>query len=312
MANSDSIKLSMHPRNLHRGRYDFAALVQTHAALAPFVRTNAFGDASIDFANAQAVKALNQALLKQCYGVDVWDIPAQYLCPPIPGRADYIHNVADLLTSTLPAPKQAMRLLDIGVGANVIYPLIGQHAYGWQFVGADIDANALKHAQHITDANALNNIIELRLQAKPSAIFKGIIAPKERFDCTLCNPPFHASLAEAQAGTQRKWRGLGKNQIKTPHLNFGGQSNELYCQGGEAAFVQRMIEESAQFATQCAWFTTLVSKASNLPSIYRALKQQNAIQVNTIDMAQGQKQSRFVAWTFLSSAQQSAWNATNK
>ena len=302
----------MHPRNQHRGRYDFAALVQTHAALAPFIQTNAFGDASIDFANAQAVKALNQALLKHCYGIDVWDIPAQYLCPPIPSRADYIHHVADLLASTLPAPKQAIRLLDIGVGANVIYPLIGQHEYGWQFVGTDINANALQHAQQIIDANALNNIIELRLQTKSNAIFKGIIAPNERFDCTLCNPPFHGSLAEAQAGTQRKWRGLGKNQIKTPHLNFGGQSNELYCQGGEAAFVKRMIEESAQFATQCAWFTTLVSKASNLPSIYHTLKQQNAIQVNTIDMAQGQKKSRFVAWSFLTKSQQLAWNAAIK
>jgi len=308
----NTIKKGMHPRNQHRGRYDFVALVQTHAALAPFLQTNTFGDTSIDFANAQAVKALNQALLKNCYGIDVWDIPAQYLCPPIPGRADYIHHVADLLASTLQPSKQSVRVLDIGVGANVIYPLIGQYEYGWQFVGADIDTNALKHAQHIIDANAVNNAIELRLQTMPNAIFKGVITPKECFDCTLCNPPFHASLAEAHAGTRRKWRGLGKAQTKTSQLNFGGQSNELYCQGGEVAFIQQMIEESAQFATQCAWFTTLVSKASNLPSIYRALKLQNTIHIKTIDMTQGQKKSRFVAWTFLTRAQQRNWNETIK
>ena len=40
---------------------------------------------------------LNRALLKADYGIDFWDIPPNYLCPPIPGRVDYIHHLADLL-----------------------------------------------------------------------------------------------------------------------------------------------------------------------------------------------------------------------
>ena len=42
---------------------------------------------------------LNRAILMHHYGVKSWDIPAGYLCPPIPGRADYIHSVADLLAA---------------------------------------------------------------------------------------------------------------------------------------------------------------------------------------------------------------------
>ncbi|MDI1308520.1 MAG: 23S rRNA (adenine(1618)-N(6))-methyltransferase RlmF [Methylotenera sp.] len=316
MASSDLPKTGLHPRNNHRGRYDFDQLIQINATLAPFVKLNEYGEASIDFSNAQAVKALNQALLKQFYAVATWDIPKQYLCPPIPGRADYLHYMADLLSSVnggVIPQGEFIRGLDIGVGANAIYPLIGNYEYGWHFVGADIDGNALKNAQHIVDANMLSSMIELRLQTSPKTIFKGIIKQgeglSETFDFTMCNPPFHASLADAQAGTQRKWRGLGKAK-KNPQcslLNFGGQATELYCEGGEEAFVTGMINESKQFATQCLWFSTLISKAANLPSVYRALKNANALEVKTIEMTQGQKQSRIVAWTFLNAKQQRAW-----
>ncbi|MDG2293950.1 MAG: 23S rRNA (adenine(1618)-N(6))-methyltransferase RlmF [Methylophilaceae bacterium] len=289
------IKTDLHPRNQHRQRYDFTQLIASSGGLKPYVKPNKYGDDSIDFANPLAVKALNQALLKHCYDVAVWDIPSDYLCPPIPGRADYIHYLADLLNEST-VNMEPIRLLDVGVGANLIYPLIGQHTYGWHFVGADIDRLALQNAQQLINANQLNEQIELRLQQEKGAIFKGVIQPSEQFTATLCNPPFHASLAEAQAGTQRKWRGLGKHG--KAGLNFGGQSNELYCAGGEAAFVKQMIDESQLFANQCKWFTTLIAKASTLPSVYAALKKAGALEVKTVEMRQGQKQSRMVAWSF--------------
>ncbi len=292
-------KATLHPRNQHRGRYDFDRLIAANAALKSYVNPNKFGDTSIDFSHPPAVKALNQALLKQYYAVSAWDIPPHYLCPPIPGRADYVHYLADLLAESH-IENQPIRVLDIGVGANMIYPIIGQYHYGWQFVGADIDEKAINNAQKIVDANGLNAMIELRLQRNQYHFFNGIIQPNDRYALTMCNPPFHASLAEAQMGTQRKWRGLGKAD-KTV-LNFGGQSNELIYQGGEQAFVIAMIKESKPFAKQCQWFTTLVSKATTLPSVYRTLKNVGAQEVRTIAMQQGQKQSRIVAWTFVVSS----------
>jgi 23S rRNA (adenine1618-N6)-methyltransferase len=309
-------KIGLHPRNKHRGRYDFATLIQASPALAQYVKINAYNDASIDFANPQAVKALNSALLKYFYNVTHWDIPAQYLCPPIPGRADYLHYMADLLASmngSIIPTGNTVRILDIGVGANAIYPLIGQREYGWHFVGADIDPAALENARHVLNANSGLSNIELRLQTSPSAIFKGLVKLDDKFDLTMCNPPFHASLHEARAGTERKLRNLGKvtASSKAPVLNFGGQAAELFCAGGEEAFVTIMVNESRQLAQQCLWFTTLISKASSLASVYRALKNVNALQVKTIDMAQGQKKSRVVAWTFMNASQQRAWYANN-
>lgn len=305
-------KSSMHPRNPHRGRYDFKQLISGTPALAAFVSLNAYGDESINFADPAAVKVLNRALLNQVYGIKHWDIPVQYLCPPIPGRADHLHYLADLLAElnggVIPRGN-AIRVLDIGVGANCIYPLIGQREYGWQFVGTDIDAAAIANAQGIVDANGLGGAISLRLQASPAAVFQGVVQPGELFDLSMCNPPFHASLAEARAGTQRKWKNLGieANKKKVPVLNFGGQSMELCCEGGEEAFVCRMIEESARYQNSCMWFTTLISKSASLPGVYRAIKYAGALENRTIEMAQGQKKSRIVAWTFLDKPQQQAW-----
>jgi 23S rRNA (adenine1618-N6)-methyltransferase len=305
-------KAELHPRNPHRGRYDFKQLLSVSPELAAFVAPNAYGDDSIDFANPAAVKALNRALLQQVYGIREWDIPAQYLCPPIPGRADYLHFLADLLAAgnggVVPRGN-AVRVLDVGTGANCIYPLIGQREYGWRFVGSDIDAVAIANAQRIVDANGLGDAITLRMQKSPAAIFGGVVQPNEMFDLTMCNPPFHASLAEARAGTQRKWKNLGveSNKKKIPVLNFGGQGAELCCEGGEEAFVCRMIEESTQLRGSCLWFTTLISKAASLPGVYRALKRAGALHNKTLEMAQGQKKSRFVAWTFLDDRQRQEW-----
>jgi 23S rRNA (adenine1618-N6)-methyltransferase len=305
-------KTVLHPRSLHRGHYDFKQLIATSPELAAFVSLNNYGEESVNFADPAAVKALNGALLKQVYHIKAWDIPPQYLCPPIPGRADHLHYLADLLAElnggVIPRG-ESIRILDIGVGANCIYPLIGQREYGWQFVGTDIDGDALANAQGIIDANELNSAISLHLQVAPAVIFQGVVKPDELFDLTMCNPPFHASLAEARSGTQRKWKNLGveTNKKKIPVLNFGGQSLELCCEGGEEAFVCRIVEESMQYQNQCLWFTTLISKASSLPGVYRAIKYSGAVENRTIEMAQGQKKSRIVAWTYFTKAQQQAW-----
>ena len=278
------IKTILHPRNPHRDLYDFKKLITACPDLAQFVSLNPYGNESIDFANPLAVKTLNQAILKLFYEIK-WDIQAGYLCPPIPGRADYIHYLADLMGS-----KKPIRVLDIGTGANCIYPLIGHKSYGWKFVATDIDPKSIMIAKQNVQENGLDDAIEIRLQPSKKSIFEGVIGKDEIFDVSMCNPPFHSSAEEARAGTMRK----NKN-LKTKGLNFGGRSNELWCEGGEVAFISQMIKESVDI--NCKWFTTLVSKESSLPKIYKALEKTRPAEIKTIDMGQGQKKSRIVAWT---------------
>jgi 23S rRNA (adenine1618-N6)-methyltransferase len=231
----------------------------------------------------------------------------------VPGRADYVHGLADLLASSNDGviPRGGhLRALDVGVGANVIYPLLGHAEYGWHFVGTDIDVNALAIAQRNLDRNPdFAAAIELRLQAQRGKVFADIVRPDERFDVTLCNPPFHRSAEEAARGSQRKWRNLGKpaRALATTELNFGGQANELWCTGGEASFLRRMIDESRPIGERVFWFTSLVARSEHLPALRKQLQKLGACDVREIAMAQGNKQSRFIAWTFLDALKQTDW-----
>jgi 23S rRNA (adenine1618-N6)-methyltransferase len=310
--NNRKEKSELHPRNKHRSRYNFKQLIAASKDLKRFVFKNEHNDDSIDFADQNAVKALNRALLKYFYNISQWDIPQDFLCPPIPGRADYMHYVADLLGSSAKGkiPKgNKLNVLDIGVGANCIYPIIGHQEYGWNFVGSEIDPLSVDSAKRIIEANKeLQGKVEIRQQSSKMGIFRGVVGARERFDAVVCNPPFHSSLKEAEQGTRQKWRNLGGNEKEVKHvLNFGGNKAELWCPGGERAFVEQMIIQSAQIKNQVLWFTSLVSKSANLKSIYGALVKADAFEVRTVQMSQGQKISRFVAWTFQDDEAQAEW-----
>lgn len=304
-------KARLHPRNRHRERYDFKLLIEGCPELALFVKKNIYDDESIDFFNPDAVKALNKALLKYYYDIECWNIPEGYLCPPIPGRADYIHNIADLLCSynygKIPTGS-TIKCLDIGVGANCVYPIIGTKEYGWSFVGSDVDPVAIESANKILELNTfLKEKIEIRLQPKTDDIFFNLIQKDEFFDLTVCNPPFHASFKEASTSTLKKLNNLSKEKITEPIRNFGGKNSELWCKGGEERFVRDMIRQSKFFAANCFCFSTSISKQSHLRSVNEALKKAEATEIKIIPMGQGNKSGRIVAWTFFTPEQKKSW-----
>lgn len=297
---NDSIK-SFHPRNKHNAKYDFKALIDTLPELKKFVALNNYGNESVDFANPDAVRTLNKAILKHFYRINYYELPSTNLCPPIPGRADYIHYVADILSQNhngvIPTGDQ-IKILDIGTGANCIYPILGHQEYNWTFVGTEIDKPAAKTANTIIENNpSLKDSITIRLQQNKRNILKGIIETNDKFNFVICNPPFHNSREEATKGTQRKLRNLGKTIEKKPVLNFGGQNNELWCEGGEKAFITNMIYESVHFKTQCKFFSSLVSKKENLKSFYNVLKKLKA-NYQIIEMQQGNKICRILVWNY--------------
>jgi len=308
------LKSVLHQRNKHRNRYDFKQLIEACPEIKKYLKSNIHNEQTIDFANPKAVKWLNYALLKIYYAIQDWAIPTGYLCPPIPGRADYLHYIADLLATSnygkTPVGSN-IKCVDIGVGASCIYPIIGNKEYGWSFIGTDIDPVALESANKIIKNHAsLFKSVELRLQENPKDIFHGVMVRDEPIDFTICNPPFHASQEEAQQSTLKKISSLTNKKATVPVKNFGGQSNELWCDGGELRFIRDMIRQSKQFSTNCFWYSTLVSKQSHLAAIHDALTSAGAFQVKTINMGQGNKVSRIVAWTFLNSAQQKKWRDT--
>ena len=280
----------MHPKNPFNKDYNFDTLVAKHPPLHPFVFVNEYGNKTIKFSNNEAVKALNNALLKVHFGLTYWNIPENSLCPPIPGRLDYLIYIADLI------PKTDIHLLDIGTGANLIYPILANRHFNWKCTASEVNLDSLSNAQEIIDKNPALKEIELRHQQFKSHILKHIIQPEDSFDVVVCNPPFFKNRTDAEQSNKRKFQNLQLSEENTQ--NFGGLSNELWYKGGEEAFIKTMAEESVQFKEQVHWFTAIVSQKENLKNIKRAINKTNPSEAKVVEMEQGNKQSRFIAWTY--------------
>jgi 23S rRNA (adenine1618-N6)-methyltransferase len=305
------VKSKLHVRNRNRERYDLDALRKAEPLLEAYLKINKYGDESVDFTNPAAVKMLNKAILNYYYGIKNWDFPDENLCPPIPGRADYIHQIADLLAESnsgeIPLGNK-VKGLDIGVGASCIYPILGVTEYGWAFTGSDINTKSIESSRTIIASNAiLQDKVECKVQENSASFFRGILSPTDKIDFSMCNPPFHGSAEEAEMGSRRKVQNLSGKKTLKPTLNFSGVNNELIYEGGEFSFLRKMIYESQEFAKNCFWFTTLVSKESNLKGVFKDLEKLEATEVRKIDLETGNKASRIVAWSFLTKEERQIW-----
>lgn len=307
-------KTTLHKRNKNRERYDLKEMAITTPELTKFIKPNKHGKESINFSDPRAVRLLNKAILSYYYGIHYWEFPKENLCPPIPGRAEYIHLVADLLSECndgkIPL-NDKVTCLEIGIGASCIYPIIGVTEYNWNFIASEIDKKSIQSSRNIVKENpVLRNKIEIKAQNNITSIFKGIIDESHKIDVTICNPPFHASAEDALKGTKRKVRNLTNSKTKKPKLNFSGNSNELVFKGGEYQFINNMIKESKSFANNVFWFSTLVSKESNLRKLKRDLQANRPFEIRVINLNTNNKKSRILAWTYLTKKEQESWRKT--
>ena len=302
------IKTNLHPKNKNREQYKIEELLLVIPELKDHIKKNKLGEDSIHFSDPVAIKLLNKALLSHYYGIQKWEFPDTNLCPPIPGRADYIHYMSDLLNNN-----DNITCLDIGVGASCIYPILGISEYNWSFIASEVNTEAITIAKKIIKDNpSLKGKVKFRIQKDENNIFKGIIKPKDKIDLSICNPPFHSSKKEALKGSMRKIRNLSGERSKKIQLNFSGVANELVYKGGEYQFIKNMIEESVLYSNNCLWFTTLVSKEKNLKSIYKLLEDVKAEEVKTLNIGTSNKKSRIVVWTFQTKEEQENWKINKK
>ncbi len=281
-------KKGLHENNKHKNGYDFKFLKEKYPQISAFV-IEKFDKETIDFSDPVAVKEFNKALLFAYYNIKDWNFPDENLCPPIPGRVDYIHHLADLI-----ADEKEVNVLDIGTGASCVYPLLGASVYNWNFVATDIDLDSLDYSQDIIDDNNLDAKIKLRQQFDELNILKGITEEDDAFTLTMCNPPFYKSEEEARGANRRKSKNLGNNTVR----NFAGNSNELWYLGGEKAFLHTYLYESSLQPELSKWFTSLVSKKENVKSLQDSAKKLKVKEFKVIPMSQGNKVTRIVCWRF--------------
>ena len=327
----------LHPRNSFRGSYDMNALCKAYPPLDHHIidcdKTNR---PTIAFSDPAAVLALNTALLVADYNISPeWAtlLPEESLVPPIPGRADYIHHIADLLAENgVPPTGRQVKGLDVGVGASCVYPLLGHASYGWSFLGSDIVSQSIRVAKTVVESNQWSDVIEIRQQNDPSKILIGILDKTDTLDFVMCNPPFYGSAAEFQRESRRKVLNLAENVEKrgspvpaaldeNPSAqgsnNFGGSDSELWCEGGEVGFVMKMVQESKQFRRSCLWFSSLVSRSYNLSEIEKELVREKKVRqgvrkIKLIPMGPGLKSSTIVCWSYLDDDERKQWASKRK
>ena len=290
----------MHAQNPYGNRYDLKRLTKHYHALEKFIVLNPSGEETIDFSSSEAVFALNKSMLLADFKLGDYELPSGYLIPPVPGRLDYLLHVRDFLTEKFNVSENSqLNGLDMGSGANGIYCILGAQHFNWKMVGSETDAKAVEIANaNIQKTKGLNDKIEIRHQQDKGSLFKNTIQANEQFNFVVCNPPFHSSKEEALKGSLRKVKNLGGYAAKEKFLlNFEGQANELWCNGGEVLFIKRLIKESVGFKNQVKVFSTLVAKSESVAAIKKQLSKVKA-NFEVIPMALGNKKGRYLMWWF--------------
>lgn len=180
----------MNPKNkYYKNPPKFEELANKYPSFKKFVIKTKFNTYSIDWKDKEAGKELCRCLLKHDFNLKYWDIPDGFLIPSITSRCNYIHWIHDILEED-DLLDIKITGLDIGTGANCIYPLLGHQIYGWNFKCAELNKEAVDIASNTIQENNLNNHINIVHQEDEDNIFYKVIENKELFVFSMCNPPY--------------------------------------------------------------------------------------------------------------------------
>jgi len=290
----------------------FAHLAAASPAHADLAAALAAGGGRLDFSDPAAVAALSRALLMRRFRLDGWTCPVGALVPPIAARAAYLRRMGLIVGGGSPPPR-SLAVLDVGCGANLIFPLLAASpVFGWSATGLDVTPAALAGAA----ANlALNSSLagRVRLVAGDPAGRPPILEPvfgagaswaaaaaaagdaRFPFDFSVCNPPFFESAA-ARAATAKDPgapRGGG---------HAGSAAETVWEGGGEAGFVCALAAESAGHAHRVTWWSSMLGRKASLTAVRGVLKGLSpAPEVRTFTLAEGGGRTTrwVVAWSWV-------------
>ncbi len=278
----------MHPRNPYRGKDpNHEELARQYPELKQYLRpAMRKGDrpALALTTNPAAAIAYNGALLKRDFGIQ-WTIPVGRLCPPIASRINYILWLQDLIKLNRPTGGGVERVLgiDIGTGANVIYPLLGTAMDSkWNFIATDVDETALSLAKKNLDANPqLQERIKLTRVTSDARVQAALPPGDSSVDFCMCNPPFFESALDVRV---------------RPDGRTAGTRSELVCQGGELGFVSGIVRESATLRGKVRWYTSMFGKKASVKAILKLLRESGFTNIVTTEFLQGRTTRWGIAW----------------
>ncbi len=181
--------------------------------------------------------------------------------------------------------------LDIGTGASCIYPLLSCAQRPWHFVGTDIDETNLSYARKNVELNGLQSRIRILPRRATDKLVPLDDLEVESIDFVMTNPPFYESEKELLSSAKQKSR--------PPLSACTGAPVEMVCEGGEVAFVSRLISESLILRERVQWYSSMLGKLSSLEIIIDELHENGIDNYSVTELVQGAKTRRWaVAWSF--------------
>lgn len=246
-------------------------------------------------------RQLTRSLLSRDFNLTL-TLPPDRLCPPVPVRWNYVRWLQDLLATTDTStnsfasqtfnPVHPITGLDIGVGASSIYSLLAcATAPAWRMHGTDIDAHSLSHARRNVERNDLTSRISLHATWPSDPLIPFAKLGVETLDFVMCNPPFYSS-------TEDMARAYG-GKAMPPSAVCTGSKNEMITDGGDAGFVERILEESLRLRGRVRWYSSMLGRLASVQILVGKLKEHGVGNFAVTNLKAGRKTRRWaVAWSF--------------
>ena len=240
---------------------DFLTLIKEFPELKKYIlkqNEDNEGEFQFDWSNNELSLLMDKSILNYYFDIKYYDIPKGFLIPPIPSRINYINLINSIITKLInDIDIKNIIGIDIGTGANIIYPILGYSIYKWKFICTEINKEAYNNAKLILQKNNLENNINIIKQNNKDNIFISILNRENKYIFSMCNPPYYNY----------------ENEIKLEDKKRDNEYNfdEIYYKNGEYGFFQRYFEESICYKNNVFLYTILIGKKINAENIYDKL-----------------------------------------
>uniref|UniRef100_A0A914DWJ5 U6 small nuclear RNA (adenine-(43)-N(6))-methyltransferase n=1 Tax=Acrobeloides nanus TaxID=290746 RepID=A0A914DWJ5_9BILA len=294
----------MHPKNPYKDNPpDFQYLAKKFPEFRAYCTLDIGGKVHLNFEDPDAVRVLAQTLLREDFDLDV-ELPSNSLIPRVPQRLNYILWIDDLLKYN--GFNENVIGIDIGTGASCIYPLLGAKLYGWHFFATDVDKESIRVAEINVEKNFLSEHI-LVLPTDGKHALQDVIRYCGSVPVTfcMCNPPFFL-LEESskkfipdESGVLKNLCGLTVDSTRNgPRSVTVAKEHELAIEGGEVAFVSKIIEESVALQKAVRIYTSMVGKKASMVQLKKKLSRLTNVNYTVSTLSQGRTQRWVLAWSF--------------
>lgn len=247
------------------------------------------GKVKINFDDQESRRILTKCCLDNDFNLDV-ELPKDRLSPTIPLRLNYIHFIEDVMLHC--GITENISGVDIGCGSSCVYCLIALRLNPlWKMFALELDELNLKVARENVNRNKLQEQIIIVDQESSEKIFKQLFEKdQDKKTFCLCNPPFYASEHEMTEIDNRTGK-RRKLQIEQP-------SKETVVEGGEVAFITKIINESLELRDKIQIFSTMVGCKRNFEQLLDVIKQKDIKNFITTKFIQGKVIRWCIAWSF--------------